>query len=727
MLDVIEKEEISNSTFVGFENNDVNLLKYIKNDENHPFNFIQFADNFTSIITFNNIKRQVYTNKKSYLEVLSREIFVNTYLKDEKNYYIEEYTEAEGFRADLVTRLLDQNPSKQNIIEFKVLDSNTPAASFQTEVESAFSQVKNKYITAQDGDLFVSIVVMDLQKIVESPNNLEKFMTLQDSEKHKTIFVKNKANHLFKKYGISIITKKYNKNTSNYAGENWFHIPKHCKIEIDRNNLDSFNQAQIVAEIQDAIHFPTASSTYGIKNVRDIKDPEKEEEKKNLLLEIFNTTLEAYKNKDASLINRYGKEKDFVFIKEHSIIKNVNFKNVEYYSLTTMSGAIIDGQNSIDCFKLILDFVTDKLTAKVIGMPKYYEKMDKLLHTVLGSLNNGDFAKLKAFIQRMKITIRLTETDSEKEATKIAINKNNTMVVTQNELVVSKFGDCVQVISNEMLQEHNLLIGYPKKTNYGVSKKDKENNMIHCEELAKITNVVLEINNEGFNASQLFSYKSKLVKKTATKPLEEFCKNFSEDIIDESSDEVKQIEKKMLETKEEIKTAKTELACYQKMAQDALSETAQEEIENKQKLYKEYEKQRSLALTSSVRAKNLPMLANIHQTVILIKKVLKNINKYIPGDVLKKINIAKDYTMFCYCFLLLLRKYKNHNFNKKVIKEADIEIVVTNFFNNYYNFVNNYPNINITGLNHTTADAKTTNSEGVEVSLSDIINELCKV
>lgn len=735
MLDTSTRSEVSvvSTDFdylsFGASPKEVNILEYMKNKGSFPLDFIKITDDNTSIITFNGAHRKVYTAIKTYLEVLAREIFVRTFLKDESHYYMEEQSEIDGCRSDLVVAPFGKEGGKQIIVEFKALGVDASPSMFKNVVDGAFLQVKNKYIKEKDGELFVTIVVMDVKKIIDQPSNLEKFIISPDREKTASGLTKNVDNKLFKKYGISIYTKKYDPKTENYTSEMWFHMPKQCKVEIDRNVIDIFGQSQMVAEIQDAIHFPTVSSPFGVKNVRDIKNPEIDDAKKTLLLEIFKTVLDGFKTKDRSLINKYGKEKDFVYINEQSIIKKIVFKNVEYYSLVTMNGAIVDGQNSIHCFKVILDFIDSQIeNKKQKNLPKYYEKMEKVVRAVFeGDISLDEYKKLKQFVEQMKITIKCSNTENEKEATRVATNKNNTMAVTANELTASKFGDCIQVVSSEMMRTYDLLLGHPKKTYYGVSEEDIKNKMINCYELAKITSVLVEIIGVGFEPSQLFAYRSKLVKSVATKYLEQFCSTYTEAITDENSENVKKIESKILEVSNDISNAKLLKKAFEDAELFAQVEKREEEIELKSAMLKDLQEERKMALIQTYKPKNIEMLANIHQTVLSVKGMVKNISDILPGGKQKNIKIPQDETMFYYCFLLLIRKYKDHDFSKCSIKNSDIKKVVIRFFENFYHFVSTYQNINITSLNHNNGDAKTTDINGVVVSHKDIIANLCSV
>lgn len=710
-----------------------NLLALIDSDPHHPFNFLKISDDFSGITTFSGKgvqPRMVYSGKRNCLEVLAREIFLNTYLRDDKEYYAEETIDSEldSYRSDLVTKLHDTNTGKQNIIEFKEVNSDIKASEFHTYIDNAFSQVKNKYITKKDEDLFVSVVLMDVDKIVKSPINLEKFITMQDKEKIKDQLNKNNTT-LFKKFGISIVTKKFVADKNDYSQQVWFHIPKHCLIEVNHAEYDLFDLPQKVANVKDAIKFPTSSSSYGIKNVRDIKDPVQSDQKKHLLIEIMTTAVESFRLNDPSLVNKYGKEKDFVFIKDESVIKKYKHKDTMYYSLTTMNGAIVDGQNSIDCFKIILEFFDNILNKEIKIMPKYYDKMEKILNK-----NNIDSpeqrSKLKKFIEDLKITIKTTETDSVKEAVNIAVNKNNTMPVTSNELVISRNSEQIYIIGNAILEKSNIILGYPKRQYFGVSDNMKESSVIECAELAKSSQVYAEIlENQNFPAVKVFAYKNKMVAANARNAISYFCENYSKEVYDADSIIVKRIDSKIETTTQQINDLKIVLKTLKSnnCPPDVIEDTVVSINEQKDFL-KEHKKQREFALIKTYEACDTQTLINISNALLRIKWYIKNINQFVPSDIVDSLRVSKDNTFVCYCYILLLKNSKSLNLASKPIKDQEIERIVVKFFYNYFYFSKKYPAINITGINHNTSpDATTTDVSGNIVFLSNITSELFDV
>lgn len=702
-----------------------NLLQLIKTNSDHPFKFLDISDDFTKITTFNHKEKTIYSSKKRYLEVLAREIFVNTYLRDEMSYYIDEESEGEdNFRSDLIARLYGDNTGKQNIIEFKEIDSNINPAEYRNQVENAFSQVKNKYITIKDGDIFVSVVCMDVDKIIKNPINLEKFITMQDNEKMKAHLNKNESQAVFKKFGISIITKKYETIEDDYSNERiWFHIPKNCLIEVDYTDYDLFDLPQKVSNVKDAIKFPTTSSCYGIKNVRDIKDPETCDQKKNLLLEIMSTAIEAFNKNSPSLINKYGKEKDFVFIRDESIIKKYKHKEVKYYSLTTMNGSIVDGQNSIHSFKLILEFLERVSAKKSSDSPKYYEKMEDILK-VNNISNSHKRAELKKFIENLKITIKTTETSSVDEAMHIAVNKNNTMPVKTNELIISRNAERIYIIGNAILEKSNIIMGYPKRQFYGVSESQKKNDLIDCEFLAKTSMVYKEIvEDRNFAADKVFSLKGRMVTVNAKKALTDFCNYYSKEIVDFESIVVKKLVERIKDIQKEIESdarVVEELRRYD----DPKVENLELSIKEKSKILKETKKQRDLELVKTYEACNVQELITIASVYLKIRYFVDKLNEYIPQDMIDTFKIKKDQTIESYCFILLAKKVKS----LKNVKDEVIRDVVIRFCNNYYEFGIKYPTINITGINHNkNPDATTTDQSGNIVYLKDITEELFDV
>lgn len=699
-----------------------NLLQFIKNNPDHPFNFLEISDDFNKITTFNHKEKTIYAGKRRCFEVLGREIFVNTYLRDEMSYYIDEESDGEdNFRSDLIARLYGDNTGKQNIIEFKAMDANVSAAEYRTQVENAFSQVKNKYITEKDSDIFVSVVCMNVEKIVSDPINLEKFITMQDHEKMKVHLNKNDTQSIFKKFGISIITKKYERIEDDYSNEKiWFHIPKNCLIEVDYAERDLFDLPQKVSNVKHAINFPTTSSCYGIKNVRDIKDPETCDQKKNLLIEIMSTAIEAFNKNSPSLINKYGKEKDFVFIRDESIVKKYKHNDIHYYSLTTMNGSIVDGQNSIHCFKLILEFLDSLSTKKNNDAPKYYEKMEEILK-VNNISNSHKRDDLKKFIENLKITIKTTETSSVDEAMHIAVNKNNTMPVKSNELIISRNADRIYIIGNAILEKSNIIMGYPKRQFYGVSESQKKNHVIDCEFLAKTSMVYKEIiKNRNFAADKVFSLKNKMVTVNAKKPITDFCKEYSKEVVDSESILVKKLNERINDIQKDIDTDSRVLEELRRY-DDPKVEELELSIKENTKLMKETKKQRDLELVKTYEACNVQELITISTVLIKIRDFVENLNEYVSQDMIDTFKIKKDQTIESYCFILLAKKVRS----LKNVKDEVIRDVVIRFCHNYYNFGIKYPAINITGINHNkNPEATTVDRMGTLVYLKDITEEL---
>lgn len=672
-----------------------NLLELIAKDTNHAFNnVLKISNDCNKITTFCGKERLVYGPKKAYLEVLGRQIFADTYLENDKPYYLEEEQEEDGCRSDLLTKLL-QTEQKQNVIEIKVLSSESSMAMFKTEIENAFNQVRIKYLT-NNGDAFVSIVIMDVEKIVKDPINLEKFKTINENNKIND----KKSYSLFKKFGIFIITKKYLKTIENYDEDlTWFDIPKHCLIEVNReeSELDEFKIPQRVANIKDAIRFPTSSSSYGIKNVRDIKDPEEDTEKLELLIDIFKTTLKAFEKNDISIINKRGKEKDFVYIKNETIISSHAYKERSSYAFTTMNGAIVDGQNSIDCFKTILDFLNFQLSDKKSYQPFFYKKLLEIMN-IGRTFSERDITELKCFLERVKITIKTTSAENVEEATNIAINKNNTMPVTENELQMSQNMDAIQTISNQMLIDEGYVIGYPKRTDFGISEKYKKEKFVDFSKLANIYQVYRDIMKKNeFELKEIYNLKNKLARKNNKHALDDLIRDFSEISNCEDSEDIQETNREIQDNKKDASRIKSDIKLFESML-DQLADPSEFlekiekferdllQLESKERMLKEKRKKQSIV---NYIPKNIDLLADIMEVYLSITNlVLNEVDEIVEDhDVAmqfkKKSSLHKE-SMIGYVLIMFLRMSKDKKLRNQIKNINLIKSLINKAINGSY-------------------------------------------
>lgn len=713
-----------------------NLLNVINSNKDHPFSFLTITNDENSIVVKTAKGAQeklIYTQKKKYLESLGREIFLNTYLREDKDYYIEENIDSidNKFRSDLSARLLHEDGGKQNIIEFKELKDTTNLSDFKIAVDSAFSQIKNKYILDKDGDIYCTVVIMDVESIINNPKKLELFITLSNRQKMEYKHGKNENLNIFKEYGIYVVTKKYCNDKKDFDNKEWFHTPKHCLIEVDDRDRDSFNIQQKVANIKDTIKFPTYSFGEGISNVRDIKDPETDTKKLNLLSDILETLIEAFKTNNHNLINKYGKEKDFVFIKDESIIKSVKVRDKTLYSLTTMNGAIVDGQNSIDCFKRVLEHLDNLLLKEVIENKKSLKMIDKILNNHSIVSDDSRF-KFKRFIEDAKISIRTTETDNAESAKNIAINKNNTMPVSDNELTISLNSEAIQAISHSLLENSDIILNYPKKQSYGLSDTQIKNCSLGYEELSKAFCVYKEILADNkITASKVFQFNAKLIKKSNHKNISNFCNYFSKKIQSYDSSTISKIDKLIIKRNKEL----SELKSNKKIA-ETLNEKGIEsedydileinnEIKELNNIISELVEQKENESTLYFQTTNINELVNLSDLILKLKNF--DFKSKVSTEEYKAIDLRKS-TVFSLCFIMVLKKLKNKDLSKKKIEDSLIEDVCVRFVKNYSYMKSNYRSVNITVLrNCKTRTAKTFDINENEKNILDISEEVFSV
>lgn len=704
-----------------------NLLSLINSNKDHPFNFLKITNNDHSIIVKTATgpqERLIYTPKKKYLEALGREIFLNTYLREDKEYYIEEDSDNPDnqFRSDLSTKLLYSDGGKQNIIEFKELKHTVNLSDFKIEVDSAFSQIKNKYIVEKDGDIYCSVVIIDVEEIVNNPKKLELFITLSNKQKMEYKDINN-----FKTYGIYIITKKYCNHIKDFDKKEWFHVPKHFLIDVDEKYKDSFNIQQKVANIKDAIKFPTFSESEGISNVRDIKDSEKDVRKLNLLSDILETLIESFKTNNPDLINKYGKEKDIVFIKEETIIKSVKIRDQTFYSLTTMNGAVVDGQNSIDCFKIVLEHLENLSFLNLIENNKTSKRIDKILksHKII---SDDDRLKFKKFIEYSKISIRTTETDTAESAKNIAINKNNTMPVSKNELTISINSGAIQKISHSLLENSNIILNYPKKQYYGLSKEEIKNYSLGYEELAKAFSVYKEISKStnDISGSEIFKYEAKLTKNKSDKEIKIFCDYFSEKIHSYDSSAIKKIDnsiKTINETLSELKIKKDftkDLNCKGFEIDGYCLADIEEEIKEYENALKDLVDKKENQSILYFETVNTNELVNLSDLILKIKNF--NFQNKLTVEEFKIMNLNST-TIFSLCFIMVIIKLREKDLSKKKISELLIEDICIKFIKNYIYMRSNYPSVGIVTLRNCKKETAKTfdinNNEKQIIKISD--------
>jgi hypothetical protein len=372
-------------------------------------------------------------------------------------------------------------------------------------------KITNGFSLFENGS-YVSVIVGDIIKILESPENMALFRELEVNQLNK-----KKEKH-YEELGLFIITKKIKYNETNeleFEEEDFFDLSTVTRFELkDKtlSNCSSIKEKVIVSNLLESIKLPTYSKVGGIQNVRRVYNPERDEEKQSLVNSILGTLLLNLKENESpdsekeSLypwMSNEGKKKDFNFVKNETIINDIN-KNSFFVS--SVNSSLIDGQNSIDSVNIIINFfklieehkwnyVDIEEAIKKSNYKKTYASMLKTLivhfnfkheKEKIDEYNDNNNEKLdfkNIFNQRIKeagyiknvipflkncyVEVSLNNSKNIKESSLIAKHKNTSIQVEKGDLDVSEHIDKVKVLSNELFNfKPSFNLNYPKKLNY---------------------------------------------------------------------------------------------------------------------------------------------------------------------------------------------------------------------------------------------------------------------
>lgn len=684
-----------------------NLLQKIANPE-HAFNkLIKISEDFTKITTFAGNERVIYSDKGvQFLEALGREIFVQLLLGAQKIYYTEEYSVEDSNRIDLSSKLLGSDSNIiQNISEFKNAKSNINIKNIELILSQAMEQIYVKYIKdkPQAGyDFFVSVVIMDVERLVNKPENIEKYLTVSPEEKE------SEGLKLFEEYGIYVETRKYSEYSKKIENnKRWFELPVYCMFEMmPLNNI--FNESVKIVHLSQAPSLPTASSEFGIKNVRDIKDPAIFSSKRSILTSITETTIKAYFANDRQIIANSGKEKDFMFVEEDSIYHKKVFdqgidKGRVQGVLSTLNGAIVDGQNSIDCFKIILDATKDLIDngQNYKEQESWYVKLKEDIHQKFPT--KSDKESFVRFVESSYIIIKTTQAKNNIEAKEVAIAKNNTMQVGKDELAIANNSDRVSIISQELFKKVELIIYYPKKRNAGISEKMLREKSIGVSELSLYNENANEIVEKNFiiEHKSIFTTVQQLSNKKNNK-IHNFVVNYSYSTESEVSPEEAKSKSKIKEISAELRSRRSNLQeLVLELEELNVDLLGAESEEFKKHIQKQIEKKESklVAVDSEIlslesdkdledkrrkslihtkwKAKELDKLTNLFRSILLTKDLVKK-SKLVNGFTeVSSENIFQsvDYTIN---FIFTVIQLKNKiDFNTKSYEAKEVEKVIS--------------------------------------------------
>lgn len=443
----------------------MSLIEQIQ-DTNHPFFNYIFKDkeNFsTDKNVFRNFqgKDRVYlrTNGSICKEEIARELIINTILKNEKKFFnIEESSEEQGGRIDINVKVKGH---RTGIYEFKNVE-DIGSHKLKKVIQDAFTQALNYIVEPKE--IFVSCIITNIETLYLNPEKLTSYFNAS---------VTKRSNYLscINDYGIYIETRRYNYITKQFDDNNiYYNLPTNSIFYLREKDDGISGNNQIVSTIEDALYLPTKSlNSEGTKNIRDIKDPNISLEKSKLVLDIQDTIIQAYKNRTPYKITQSGKEKDFLYSKSGTIIiKNKHDNDV---IISTIDGAIIDGQNSIDGFRWIVDCLNTMINMTpdrtLIGFEKNIAKRftDRNINTP------HELGEILKFILNVEIGINTISAQNPEDACSIALSKNNSMQVTKSEMEISASIAPIQEVSNVLWENYDINLYYPKKEIFFMNKE----------------------------------------------------------------------------------------------------------------------------------------------------------------------------------------------------------------------------------------------------------------
>ena len=695
------------------------ILKKMQSLDNPLSEIIKFNSDGISFTNFENkVKKIVGDDGRYFFEELAREVLMQTLLKDEQKIYSTENYYNGLHRSDLTAKI-DKDIS--SVIEVKETDDLSDIQ-LNKLVEDSFNQIKNFYVNDVHEfkkDCFVSVVVLNLEKITNDTDVVTKFFNLGIADRKDKKVV-------FSKYGIYIETRRYDNINKSFSTESWPNLARHGDFSIKDSDFSIGGLKKIYCEIQNAIKLPSSSTnSYGIKNVRNIKNPNVSAEKRDLILSIIKTSIEAFETQNPSIITNAGKDKDFLVSEDETIFYTQPYKDFTHLTLCTLNGAIIDGQNSIDCFKWIIDALEKVLKKEPL------KDFEENIRTFF-KFNESKIEKFLNFLKKTDISINIEQTPDSQSAIKRAISKNNTMKVTESELAISDIQIPIQILANEVLEKDNINIDFPKKEIFIPSKELKENK-IDIVELVRYLNCAKDFyNGKNKNASAPFKFAQSL--RGQNKPDFEVLKLYVYKTTEETEDskelrhEIKVYDGKYEENNNMLTTLNALPESSKTLEIKAIIEKLEEEMQKyKNEIERLTEKSKGLN-DIAYKVKDRPRLVTIIKRIFVIKKRVEELYDRLNQSDPQKIKIIKEYIsnqekFTDYIFVMSLMK---HPIDYTLLVR-DVTILFDGLVKNIENIYNNYKVEMTTIRNSSDDNTPCLKSDGTSCPIKEIRDEFFKI
>lgn len=698
------------------------FLEKIITNPDHVFNrLLDIKKDNKSICSFAGIDRVVH-GEKDYLELVGRDIIVKSLFGENKKYYTEEKLTDDNKRSDLLGQVC-QGSFIQNITEFK----NEPVSNYKNKnghsaekdfikvVNNAFSQISDDYIEDKykEEDFFVTVIITDVETLYDDPTRIERFSTTPNEEK------KNSPLSLFKECGLYIETRRFSVDENKILNEvSWNVIPNISIYETSKIK-DESGQRMKKSKISDVISFPFSSSQFGIKNVRDVKDPEMFLPKKILVENILDTVFKAYEANDFDLIGIQGKEKDFLYIDEETIFQKIpQPSGNSQFIIVSMNGAIVDGQNSIDSFKIIKKIIESR-------QKKYQEKNEYNFEDLSSfelrlrdeitkkTPSESQLNSLSNFLDECYVSLKITKVKNVNQARVIAASKNASMLVSKSELEASKNYDRIQVISFNLFKKDNLILDYVKKENICITKKMLLEKGVHVSEASIYNEMKNNMKKTALEdtVSALKVFQEKETAKSIKNLCEEYSVNDAHSINEkENNSQNKKIEGKKSLIKE-LQSAITEIN-NNVMSLESLKSNNHEisklitennkkalkksnEIENIEDEIKYINQRKKDSFVDYYKVNNQKEFSNLIKSILSIRKILDK-----KHSELRNITLFNEETIPRLIFTMATFKTEN-DFKETPLKESVVNKVLNNIIEGERAFKEKYDTLGLTNIRNT--------------------------
>lgn len=444
-----------------------NLLEYIKNDKKHPFNnILSINDDLKTINSqIKDKKITIYSEDRFFGEELAREIFLLTNDRTKINLkdYILENKDENGNRTDVIFKKTIKNKSVIfGIQEYKNVDLNSytkKSGEIDKIKNDAFNQIKDKYIQGlisenqQDVDIYTSVILIDIQKIIEKPNLIDLFnnyigekMTPFESLSSFGIYIENKIYSIYKKefikttyHNIPVVEKWDRQN------------PKELKIG---------NNFIFTRSVEDSYFTITSTSAMGVSNVRERINPFFSLSKKNLTFDFLNTFIKGFKDNNIKIMNVHSEVKTFIFLEQVTI----TFYTDDELYITTTNGALINGQQSTHVPYFLITLINKKNEDCSKNELKFKKEIEEILNKNNIKTENEKIEFIN-YIKKCSFNYQIESIITEENIRDIAISRNTSLPVSKLEnLMANIYGAKYKFLSYKINEKIQILYSYPNSS-----------------------------------------------------------------------------------------------------------------------------------------------------------------------------------------------------------------------------------------------------------------------